>query len=161
MEPRPTLTLDVCWRIAMERAAAASFPNEACGILIGVQSEDGWRVVDVLDARNTSSKDPTQFFEIDPKALFEAHRAVRVAEDARKVVGYYHSHPTSEAVPSAYDRAQAHEADKVWVILGGHDASGQVVDQTSPVKDASSIWDIKAWVSGHSSALGFGPVVIC
>lgn len=150
MEPRSTLILDLCWRDAMERAATVAFPNEACGLLIGLHTEAGWRVIDVVDAPNITAKDPTQFFEIDPKALFEAHRGARAAKDGRDVIGFYHSHPTSEAVPSEFDQLQAHEAGKVWVILGGRDGSGE-----------PSTWDVKAWVSGQTVGAAFQSVEIC
>lgn len=150
MEARAILTLDPRWRTVMERAATVAFPNEACGLLIGLRTEAGWRVIDVVDAPNITSKDPTQFFEIEPKALFEAHRGARAAKDGREVIGVYHSHPTSQAVPSAFDQMQAHEAGKVWVILGRCDRSG-----------GPSAWDIKAWVSGRTVGAAFQSVEIC
>ena len=162
METVPTLTLDLSCHEAMERAATASFPNEACGILIGERTAVGWRVVEIVEALNISQKDPTRFFEIDPKALFEAHRSVRAAEVTREVIGYFHSHPHSTAVPSAFDRSQAHEAGKVWVILGGCDALGEKMDHAAlALKSAPSIWDLKAWVSGQVSGAEFEPVAIC
>lgn len=157
MEPRSTLELDLCWRNAMGQAATASYPKEACGILIGARLEAGWRVIDIVDAPNTSSQDQTRFFDIDPKILFEVYRSVRAAEDGRKVIGFYHSHPLSTAVPSAYDRLQAHEAGKVWVILGGR---GALMDQAPSLNVVPSTWDIQAWVSGQAANADFQSVVI-
>jgi len=134
----------------MERAATAAFPNEACGLLIGLRTEAGWRVIDVVDAPNMTSKDPTRFFEIDPKALFEAYRGARAAKDGREVIGFFHSHPTSRAVPSESDQMQAHEAGKVWIILGGREGSGEL-----------SGWTIRAWVSGQTVGAAFQSVEIC
>ncbi|MBV1933870.1 MAG: M67 family metallopeptidase [Parvibaculaceae bacterium] len=134
----------------MERAATAAFPNEACGLLIGLRTEAGWRVIDVVDAPNITSKDPTRFFEIDPKALFETLRGVRAAKDGREVIGFFHSHPASPAVPSEFDQLQAHEAGKVWVILGGRDGRGE-----------SFAWTIRAWVSGQAVGAAFQSVEIC
>ena len=37
---------------------------------------------------------------------------------ARRCVGYYHSHPTGPAEPSATDRAQASGDGRVWAIVG-------------------------------------------
>lgn len=162
MERGLTLTLDLSCHEAMERAATAPFPNEACGILMGMRTATGWRVVEVREALNISPKDPTRFFEIDPKALFEAHRSVRAAEDTREVIGYFHSHPHSRAVPSAFDRVKAYEAGKVWVILGGCDVLGEPMDHAALAsKSAPSVWDVKAWVSGRVSGAEFEPVAIC
>lgn len=160
MEAAATLILDAYWRGAMERAAAAAFPNEACGILMGQRTPTGWRVCDVIDALNTSPKDQTQFFEIDPKALFDAHRRARATEDAQEVIGFYHSHPSSQAVPSIFDREQAFEAGKVWVILGGHDEAHRQVERPSLGSSPPTIWDMRAWMSGPVVGGAFRPVTI-
>lgn len=161
MEVRVALTLDPRWANVMERVATAAFPNEACGLLIGWRTEAGWRVIDVVDAPNITSKDPTRFFEIDPKALFEAHRGARVAKDGREVIGFFHSHPTSQAVPSEFDAQRAHEAGKVWVILGGRDGNDELMGQAAPLGGGPSAWDIKAWVSGQTVGAAFQPIEIC
>ncbi len=161
MEARVSLTLGPRWAEAMERAATAAFPHEACGLLIGLRTEAGWRVIDVVDAPNMTSKDPTRFFEIDPKALFEVHRGARAAQDGREVIGFYHSHPTSQAVPSESDQMQAHEAGKVWVILGGLDGSGEPIGQAAPLGGGPSAWSIRAWMSGQTVGGAFQSVEIC
>lgn len=160
MEVAATLILDVCWRGAMEKAAAAAFPNEACGILMGQRTPTGWQVCDVIDTLNTSPKDQTQFFEIDPKALFEAHRRARAAQDAQEVIGFYHSHPSSQAVPSRFDREHAFEAGKVWVILGGRDEAQGPVEGPSADNSPPATWDMRAWMSGLVVDAVFRPVTI-
>ncbi|RZM10829.1 MAG: hypothetical protein EOP68_05345, partial [Sphingomonas sp.] len=59
-------------------------------------------------------------FEIDPVALFAAHRRARAGGQA--VVGHYHSHPSGVPVPSARDAAQAMGDGALWLIIGGGEA---------------------------------------
>ena len=61
--------------------------------------------------------DPARTFEIDPVALFAAHRRARGGGPA--VIGHYHSHPSGVPIPSPRDAAQAMGDGAVWVILGG------------------------------------------
>lgn len=94
--------------------AAQAAPQEACGLLLG----DGNRV---LEARHTANvaPDKTRHFEIDPQALIEAHRAAR--NGGPQVIGYYHSHPSGSAEPSATDRANAAHDGKIWAIAAAGD----------------------------------------
>lgn len=96
---------------AIEAAAAAAFPEECCGILLG----DGQLVVAALAAANVAP-DRMARFEIDPQALVDAHRAARAG--GAPVAGYYHSHPRGPAAPSATDRAEAAGDGAIWAIAG-------------------------------------------
>jgi proteasome lid subunit RPN8/RPN11 len=98
----------------MRAAAAAAFPREACGILLG----EGTRITEARETRNVHPA-PETHFEIDPQALIDAHRAARAG--GAQVIGYFHSHPQGPAIPSATDRACAARDGKVWAILGGED----------------------------------------
>ncbi|MGA1797510.1 M67 family metallopeptidase [Sphingomonas sp. 4RDLI-65] len=93
-------------------AADASPDAEICGLLFGAAGRIAAAEVCVNVAAN-----PARTFEIDPTALFAAHRRARAGGLA--VVGHYHSHPSGLPVPSARDAAQAMGDGAVWVILGG------------------------------------------
>ena len=95
--------------------AQRAHPIECCGLLLG-PSED--RVDLALPARNVAP-DQARHFEIDPQALVDAHRAER--RGGPKLLGYYHSHPTGIAQPSATDRAQAGGDGRLWAIIGGRE----------------------------------------
>ena len=100
-------------RAALERMYAAardSAPEECCGLLLGREA-----IEEIRPAANVAS-DPCRRFEIDPQTLVDAHRAARA--DGAAVIGYYHSHPTGPATPSATDRAMAASDGKVWAIIG-------------------------------------------
>jgi proteasome lid subunit RPN8/RPN11 len=92
-------------------AAERAHPDEACGMLLG----HGNRVTETHSARNIHPT-PQTHFEIDPQALIDAHRAAR--QGGPEVTGYYHSHPTGPAEPSATDRQMATGDGRVWAIAG-------------------------------------------
>jgi proteasome lid subunit RPN8/RPN11 len=106
-----------CWisRCVVEiiqRAAEAAAPREACGLLFGSEAEiTGVQVTENL------AENPESRFEIDPKALFAALKAERAG--GPRLAGYFHSHPSGEASPSATDAAMAAADGKLWLIVAG------------------------------------------
>ena len=96
---------------AMRDAARAEFPLEACGILLGDRQR-----IDRLRVTQNVHVWPENRFEIDPRALIDAHRAERAGGD--KVLGYFHSHPSTIAKPSGNDCALAAHDGKIWAIHG-------------------------------------------
>ena len=97
-------------------AVAGSSPDaEVCGLLFGTAGR-----IEAAEECANVAVDPARTFEIDPAALFAAHRRARSGGLA--VVGHYHSHPSGLPVPSPRDAAQAMGDGAVWVILGGGEA---------------------------------------
>ena len=90
-------------------------PRECCGLLVG----KGDSVTCSVRARNLDPQ-ATRYL-IDPEDHFAAIRAARA--EGLEVVGAYHSHPSSAAVPSPADIAEANGGSNfVYVIvspLGG------------------------------------------
>ena len=106
-----------CWisrdaAVTIHAESMAAAPREACGLLLG---EPG-RIEVAVVAENVA-KSPETRFEIDPTALFAALRAERTG--GPKLLGYWHSHPSGDATPSATDAAMAEPDGKLWLILGG------------------------------------------
>ena len=56
-------------------------------------------------------------FEIDPAALFAAHRDAR--SGGPELIGYYHSHPQGHPLPSATDCEHASGDGRAWAIVAG------------------------------------------
>lgn len=92
--------------------AARAAPAECCGLLLG----RGERIEAVRPAANVAA-DPRRHFEIDPAALFAAHREARAGGPA--IVGYYHSHPNDHPLPSATDCEHASGDGRAWAIVAG------------------------------------------
>ena len=112
--------------------SADAFPDEACGILLG----RGNRIEQVSSARNVHPT-PRTHFEIDPQALVDAHRAAR--QGGPEVLGYYHSHPTGQAEPSATDRAMASGDGRVWAVVAAGDVTFWRDDEDGFVKLSSIV----------------------
>ena len=108
-----TISSELLGRLLAEAAAS---PNaEICGLLFGAAGS-----IEAAQACANVAADPARTFEIDPKALFAAHRRARGG--AAAVIGHYHSHPSGLPVPSTRDAAQAMGDGAIWVIVGGGEA---------------------------------------
>lgn len=82
------------------------YPYECCGLLLGRFRENGKVVTEtypISNAREESAK--RNRFLITPEELMRGERYAR--EHDLEVVGFYHSHPDSPAVPSNYDLEHA------------------------------------------------------
>jgi proteasome lid subunit RPN8/RPN11 len=101
---------DVLATLIAEAARAA--PAECCGLLLGHEG----RISVVQPAANVAAE-PRLRFEIDPAALFAAHRAARGG--GLQLIGYYHSHPVGHPRPSAADCEHASGDDRIWAIVAG------------------------------------------
>ncbi len=102
---------------ALAKAARDVHPREACGILTGTRTQDGAeQVTGFIPARNVHPS-PETYFEIDPQALIDAHRAARTG-DSPQVLGYFHSHPAGPARPSKTDIAMSAGDGMIWAIAG-------------------------------------------
>ncbi|WP_343519354.1 M67 family metallopeptidase [Sphingomonas sp.] len=104
------ISSDILNEIVQKCKAAA--PREACGLLFGA---DG--VISTWTETANVAADPLRHFEIDPAALIAALRAER--HRGPRLLGYWHSHPSGDAAPSATDAAMAAPDGKLWLIVGG------------------------------------------
>lgn len=107
-EPR-LLRLPTAVRAALVAHAEREAPNECCGLLIG----KGTGIVDVHPARNNVASQTR--FTINPADHFVAIRKARAA--GLDVIGAYHSHPATVAVPSASDLKDASAGAPLMLIV--------------------------------------------
>ena len=105
-----TLRLSAAARASVVADARRARPAECCGILIGRPGE----IVEAVATGNLSP-DPSRFL-IDPKGHIDARRGARAK--ALEVVGFYHSHPHSAAVPSPLDLDEVTYPDHLYLIVG-------------------------------------------
>jgi proteasome lid subunit RPN8/RPN11 len=106
---------------AIHRHAAAEYPNECCGALLGSVDGASKQVAEVVALSNLRH-DAVRAQELIPlkqpgresernRYLIDPREQLRVEKDARarglSVLGYYHSHPDHPAAPSEYDREHA------------------------------------------------------
>jgi proteasome lid subunit RPN8/RPN11 len=94
---------------AMVAHARAEAPNECCGVLTG---RDG-RVEGVVPVANADRSPYT--YRMDPRELLVVYK--QADAQGLEVLGYYHSHPSTPAVPSRTDVARAADPFAVYVIV--------------------------------------------
>jgi proteasome lid subunit RPN8/RPN11 len=89
--------------------ARADAPLECCGLLIGSGDliDESHPVENVRRSRVA--------FEVDPAGHFAAIRKARASN--RSVLGAYHSHPASPAIPSETDIREANDPQFLHVIV--------------------------------------------
>jgi proteasome lid subunit RPN8/RPN11 len=99
--------LSAAVRAQLDDVCEAAYPLEACGVLLGVG--DGvqvpWRITRLMPAPNEHGGDRRSCYLVAPAFQLCAEREAQ--QLGEEVVGYYHSHPDCEAVPSDCDRKQA------------------------------------------------------
>ncbi len=84
----------------------ATYPNEGGGFLLGQVSDETVAIVDIIQVDNVFAEE-----EQHHRYAMTPHDWMRLEDEADErglsLVGYYHSHPDSPAVPSEYDREHA------------------------------------------------------
>ncbi|MDJ0511628.1 MAG: M67 family metallopeptidase [Crocosphaera sp.] len=100
--------------------AESTYPEECCGLLLGTLTKNTKMVLEVREAENnwtpsnrinnldnisTANKQKLSKknrFSIAPDVLLQVQKDCR--ERQINIIGIYHSHPNSPAIPSAFDR---------------------------------------------------------
>jgi proteasome lid subunit RPN8/RPN11 len=84
-------------------------PLECCGLLAG---KDGL-IDEYICTNNVRASEVA--YEVDPVEHIAAIKSLRAR--GRLILGAYHSHPRTPAVPSATDLAEAHDPELLYVIV--------------------------------------------
>lgn len=109
---------------AITAHAGRDYPHECGGMLIGRFSEGKKCASETFPLQNAREEEARHNrVLILPKDVLRAERYAR--EKGLDVVGYYHSHPDSPAVPSRYD---LDHALPVWSYIIASVIDGKVVD---------------------------------
>src|SRR4051812_6612279 len=96
---------------AMIAHARVAAPDECCGVVLGRNGV----IHEVVPTRNVAEHPRTRFV-LDPADHIAARRYGR--DRGLEVLGFYHSHPHSAAVPSASDVEEASYPDHLYLIVG-------------------------------------------
>lgn len=84
----------------------AAYPNEGGGFLLGSQNGDTVTIAETIDVENVFEAEE-QYHRYAMTPLDWARLEDQADERGLTLVGYYHSHPDSPAIPSVYDRDHA------------------------------------------------------
>lgn len=101
--------------------AKSAYPQECCGIIMGHKSPNEQHIIDEARLTENVAQDRLSRFEIDPRALIDAHKACR--KNSIEILGYFHSHPNGLAQPSRCDAEMAEMDEKIWLIIAQNNIS--------------------------------------
>ena len=135
---------------AIERAAEAAYPEEACGLLVGrCTPGEGYRVSAVEASANVAEPPRARRFEVDPKLRLRLERDLRESPDS--VIGVYHSHPNGSAEPSETDRSMIFEPDMAWLITAVVDGKAGATTGWRPTRDGSAFLQLRLELGGETT----------
>jgi proteasome lid subunit RPN8/RPN11 len=143
----------------MQVHTEASYPQEACGLLLGSRQGDRTWVVDIQPTLNAWSPEVAEWigggigkvdrFWIDPAEIFQVMREAR--SRSLEIIGVYHSHPDHPAIPSECDRRMAW-IQYTYVIISV--MGGQMVDCRAWQLDGDHQFELVDLVWATSEGLG-------
>ncbi|MBQ2556472.1 MAG: M67 family metallopeptidase [Thermoguttaceae bacterium] len=96
------------------RHALSELPNEACGLIAGIDREDGVREIKkTYLLRNVDQTN--EHFTIDPREQLVSIKDMRA--EGLTPLGNWHSHPVSPSRPSDEDKRLAYDSSASYMIL--------------------------------------------
>ena len=95
--------------------AISEQPSESCAMLFGKKVGDNWNVKEVFLTQNID--DSQTNFTISPEELLKGYQIAE--KNQLEVVGIFHSHPNSDAIPSNTDKKFMQNNPVPWVIFSG------------------------------------------
>ncbi|MCL4440378.1 MAG: M67 family metallopeptidase [Firmicutes bacterium] len=93
--------------------AQEQLPIECCGILAGTVDSDTTKITEVYPMTNVDRS--PEHFSLDPREQFDVYYSIRDKE--LKMLGNYHSHPSTPARPSLEDIRLAYDTEAIYVIV--------------------------------------------
>jgi proteasome lid subunit RPN8/RPN11 len=82
-----------------------AYPEEGCGVMLGVEREEAREVRRVIGFENRREDSRHNRYLIAPEQFLAADKEARAA--GLDVLGFFHSHPEHPAQPSDFDREHA------------------------------------------------------
>lgn len=91
-----------------------SYPHEACGLFSGFYPRTDSVVITGYTASTNLAPDPRKAFIIDPITHIQLQKTTRINNET--IIGIYHSHPDTAAIPSESDKKNAIYRNFFWMI---------------------------------------------
>ena len=110
------------------RHAESVLPEEACGLIAGVITEEGKEIKKVYILTNIDHSN--EHFSLDPKEQLAAVKDMRA--NGLVPLGNWHSHPESPSRPSEEDKRLAYDSKASYLILS-------LMDRNEPVLNSFRI----------------------
>ena len=88
-------------------------PSESCAMLLGTKVDGIWNVEEIFLTQNIDNSQTN--FTISPEELLKGYQ---LAEKMHlELVGVFHSHPNSDAIPSSTDKKFMQNNPVPWIIF--------------------------------------------
>ena len=94
--------------------ARSKTPDEACGLIGGVDSPEGTREIKKVWLV-TNMDHSNEHFSLDPKEQLAAVKEMR--QEGMKPLGNWHSHPETPSRPSEEDKRLSYDSSASYLIL--------------------------------------------
>lgn len=105
------------------RICRESFPSEACGVLA---QEEASEHIDTVYSILNVHPDPSASFAFDPQEWTSTY--FRMQKNRQRLVGFFHSHPHTAAIPSLRDhKGYVQTPDVSYWIISFANSSAPVV----------------------------------
>lgn len=108
----------------MSRWAAAGYPYEVCGLLVGRRDGERAEAVRAIRADNLDRERPETRYTLDPDDFLAADREARAG--GLDVVGFWHSHPDHPPQPSPTDFGAAWEGYSYLIVATTAAGAGEM-----------------------------------
>ncbi|MBP5495089.1 MAG: M67 family metallopeptidase [Lachnospiraceae bacterium] len=105
--------------------ARENLPEEACGLIAGIDREDGVREIKKVYLL-TNIDHTNEHFSIDPKDQLASIKDMRA--EGLKPLGNWHSHPESPSRPSEEDKRLANDSNASYLILSLEEVDNPVLN---------------------------------
>ncbi|MBA3972677.1 MAG: hypothetical protein C0504_00510 [Candidatus Solibacter sp.] len=102
--PRQTVTLSSTAWTTIAGHASSAFPEECCGVLVGLSAPASFTVHSAHPCPNRAPQSRHNSFLIDPDDILVIRRLAR--DSGLDLIGFYHSHPNARAYFSPRDLRQ-------------------------------------------------------
>ena len=113
--------------------ARENLPEEACGLIAGIDREDGIREIKKVYLL-TNIDHTNEHFSIDPRDQLASIKDMRA--EGLKPLGNWHSHPESPSRPSEEDKRLANDSNASYLILS-------LMEEHNPVLNAFHVESVK------------------
>ncbi len=120
---------------AMIKHAFEDLPNEACGLIAGIDRDDGVREIKKVYLL-TNIDHANEHFTIDPKEHLQSIKDMRT--NGLKPLGNWHSHPETPSRSSEEDIRLAVDSKATYMILSLMDRSNPVLNAFHVENDIST-----------------------
>lgn len=104
-------------------ACRLRLPNETCGLIFGT-IVGGTTVAEAYTVMRNVSLTPSRSFRFDPAQWVSSYYEAQ--KNQRNIVGFFHSHPHGDPLPSVQDGREWTPWGTYWIV-GFAESQGQIV----------------------------------